>query len=227
MAWGVEFDAVNVLESPDAKSRLRELGIPAVPATVVGGRVVHGWNPEGLAELVGVPYEGVPPLAPAELAERLEEILSMTQYALQRAPAAGLERCSPGRNRNVRDLGYHVFRVAEAFVDAIEQGYLPESWLFENAPEHLRGGGDLASHGKAVRARLADWFASAPAPGYGHPVETYYGTQTVHALLERTAWHCGQHLRQVWALLAEGGTLPAEGLDSAVFAGLPMPEALW
>lgn len=227
MAWGVEFDAIDIAADAAARDDLRRLGVPAVPATVAGERAVHGWNPAALAALVGVAYTGVPPLPPAELAERLDEILSMAQYALERTPDEALTLTAPGRDRSLRNLGYHVFRVAAAFVDTMEQGRLEEAWFFEDAPPALRTGPELAAHGKAVRTRLAAWFAAAPADIYGRDAETYYGSQPVHELLERTAWHAGQHLRQVWALLEDAGVMAPRSLDSTLFTGLPMPEALW
>ena len=114
-SWGVEFEPVNVVANPEARAELRRLSIPSVPATVVGDRAVHGWNPEPLAALVGVAYEGVPPLSPPELAARLEEILSMAQHGIGLAAREGLETLSPGRPRNLRDLAFHTFRVASAF----------------------------------------------------------------------------------------------------------------
>lgn len=226
-SWGVEFEPINVVANPEAQAELRRLSIPAVPATVVGDRAVHGWNPEPLAALVGVAYQGVPPLSPPELAARLDEILSMAQHGIGRVAGEGLETLSPGRPRNLRDLAFHTFRVAASFADALEQGYFPEQWLFEEAPAHLRTGRELAAHGEAVRARLATWFAQADPGIYDTRVETYHGEQSVHALLERTAWHTGQHLRQVWALLEQVGAVQPGSLDSTMFDGLPMPAALW
>ena len=57
--------------------------------------------------------------------------------------------------------------------------------------------------------------------------KTYYGEELTHELLERTAWHAGQHLRQVYSLLEEDGFLPEDSLPDAVFEGLPMPTELW
>ena len=49
-----------------------------MPATIVGDRVVHGWNPKALAELVGVRYAEHKQLAPAELARRMDAVLAAT-----------------------------------------------------------------------------------------------------------------------------------------------------
>ena len=65
------FEAVDVEATPAARQTLAGLGVPAVPAVVVGERAVHGWNPKAVAELVGVPYAGGPALPPAEPARQL------------------------------------------------------------------------------------------------------------------------------------------------------------
>jgi len=55
-SWGITFEAIDVEENPTALAELRRLGVPLVPAVAVGERVVHGWNPRGFAELLGIPW---------------------------------------------------------------------------------------------------------------------------------------------------------------------------
>ena len=67
--------------------------------------------------------------------------------------------------------------------------------------------------------RDADWNA---------PANVYYGEQTLHQFLERTTWHSGQHTRQLmWLLRTQFGVEPDDPVPAAIFAGLPMPEAVW
>jgi hypothetical protein len=58
-------------------------------------------------------------------------------------------------------------------------------------------------------------------------VQTYYGPQLLHELMERTTWHCGQHVRQWFMLLGMAGITPAVTLDDTAFGGLPMPSSVW
>ena len=53
-SWGVPFDGFDVENEPERRRDLEAFGIARVPATIFDGRVVHGWNPKALAELVGV-----------------------------------------------------------------------------------------------------------------------------------------------------------------------------
>ena len=224
-SWKVAFEAVDVEARPEAKAHLRSLGIPAVPAVVVGDRAVHGWNPSALAELVGVPYTEPTRLSPAELSARLDRILAATARVMRQVPPHHLGMTHPGRDRSVRQLGYHVFRLSLALRDARIQGRLPEAWLQEEAPVDVVDGSAVASYGETVRRQLAQWFAEAGAVA-GH-VETYYGRQTVEELLERTVWHAAQHLRQLYDLLGRMGLAPDRPLAELDWQGLPLPTEIW
>ncbi|MBI2153031.1 MAG: DinB family protein [Candidatus Rokubacteria bacterium] len=224
---GVEFEAVNVDAEPAALKELERLGVPRVPAVAVGDRVVHGWNPKGVAELVGAAYAEPVRLQPIELGERLDRILAAAQRAIRQVPPEKLETKPPERDRTVRDLAYHIFRLSVSFPLAVEQNRFPEEWLTEPTPRSLKDGDAIARYGEGVRARLKEWYHQAPAEGFDWVVDTYYGPQTVWGLLERTTWHAAQHLRQLYALLDRMGIAPDRPLTGAEFNGLPLPEALW
>ena len=50
---------------------------------------------------------------------------------------------------------------------------------------------------------------------------------TLLEVLERTAWHAGQHTRQLMLALEKLGVTPAQTLTEADFSGLPMPRNIW
>jgi len=133
----------------------------------------------------------------------------------------------PERDRPLRDLGYHVFRVALAFVDGMDRGEFPEQWLRATAPPDLHDGAALARYGALVRARVAGWFDGASTREFERVVRVYYGPQQAHELLERTTWHAAQHLRQLYVLAGRLGITPPAPLPTDAFAGLPLPDAIW
>jgi hypothetical protein len=206
---------------------LKRLGVPRVPAVSIGDRAVHGWNPAGYAALLGVPYSGQDQLPPRELARRLDRILDSAQSLIARFDRAQLDTIPPERKRSIRDLGYHIFRVGLSFVDTMDRGHLPETWFDERAPHGMDDGGDVARWGALVRGRIAGWFDGAADNEFDRTLSIYYGPQGAHDLLERTAWHCGQHLRQLYVLAERLDIKPAAPLPTEAFKGLPMPEALW
>lgn len=210
---------------PDGLRDLERHGVPRVPATIAGDRVVHGWNPAALAALVGVRYQAAARLTPEELARRLDRVLVAARRAILQFPPGTLETKAPDRDRSVRQLAWHVFRLSVAFRDACEQGVFPESWLLDDPPAAVREAADVVRYGDGVRARLAEWF---DRPDWcGGTIETYYGRQTSHELLERTAWHAAQHLRQLYWFLARLGVVPDAPLTDADFEGLPIPREVW
>jgi hypothetical protein len=224
-SWGVAFEGVDVEANPEASAELARRGIPRVPAVIAGEQAVHGWNPRALAALVGAPYAEPARLPPPELARRLDRVLAAAQRAMRQVPDAKLALKTPDRDRTVRQLGYHLFRLSLAYRGAMETGTLPEAWIAELPPPELLDGAAIAGYGDTVRDALAAWFRG-PAACEG-VVDTYYGPQGAHELLERTTWHAAQHLRQLYALLDRMGVTPEDPLADADFQGLPLPRELW
>ena len=221
----MKFDGFDVEAEPERRRDLEPFGVLRVPATIFGGRVVHGWNPKELAELVGVRYEAHEPLSPAELARRLDLVLAATQRAMRQIPQEHLGMKKPGRDRTVHQLGFHIFRLSAAYVDTREQGNLSEHWFGENAPAEMADGDAVARYGDTVRRRLADYEAR---PGWcDGTVSTYYGPQTAPAFMERTTWHAAQHLRQIYWFLDQMGVRADAPLTDADLAGLPFPREVW
>ena len=206
---------------------MERLGVPRAPAVALGERVVHGWNPAGYAALLGVEYRASVRLTPQVLAGRLDRVLESTQRLIDRFDAERMSHVPEERKRTVRDLAFHVYRVALSFIDAVDRSELPETWFEERAPGDLVSGADVARYGALVRARLSGWFQGAGPDEFTRTVITYYGPQAADDLLERTVWHAGQHLRQLYVLAERLGVAAPAPLPMDAFDGLPLPEAIW
>ena len=218
---------MNVDEVPGANAELKRLGVPRVPAVTVGDRAVHGWNPAGYAELVGVDYKPAVKLTPAVLAKRLDRILDSTEALVRVIPDARMEWTPPERNRPVADLAYHVFRLSLGFVEGADRATFPATVHTETAPTDLRTGEGIARYGALVRARLSGWFAGAGDDQFAAIVETYWGPVIAHDLLERTTWHAAQHLRQLYVLAERIAVKPPTPLPVDAFEDLPLPASIW
>ena len=219
------FEGFDVEARPERRADLAAFGVQCVPATIVGDRIVHGWNPQALAELVGVPYRAPRKLTPAELAERMDSVLAATQRAIRQVPPEHLGMKYPGRDRTVHQLGFHVFRVAASFVDTRERGHLDGAWFEENAPREMADVDAVARHGETVRARLRAYCAR---PGWcDGEVSTYYGPQSAPEFMERTTWHVAQHLRQIYWFLDQLWIAKNAPLTDADLEGLPFPREVW
>jgi hypothetical protein len=198
-----------------------------VPALAVSGRAVHGWNPAAYAELAGVPYRDDGQLSPGELGSRLDRILSSAERLIREMPRQHLDVKPPERDRTLRDLAFHVFRLSLAFVDAMDRGHLRGEWFDEKAPADLDDGPAIARYGALVRGRLTGWFEGAAPSEYARVIDVYYGPQSAHDLLERTTWHAAQHLRQLYAMADGLGVRPSQPLPVGAFERLPLPDSLW
>ena len=148
----MKFDGFDVEAQPERRRDLERFGISRVPATIVGDRAVHGWNPQALAELVGVVYVQGGRLSPDELARKLDTVLAATQRVIRQVPREHRhEGAGPGP-LTVHQLGFHVFRLSAAFVDTREQGHMPEGWFEEKAPGAMADGEAVARYGSSACA---------------------------------------------------------------------------
>jgi hypothetical protein len=190
----------------------------------VGERAIHGLALADVPEFVGLEAELEVRLSPAALLARLDLILAAAERTLRQLPEAHMADLVPSRDRSWRQLGYHVFVIAEAFLAATKGAELSYESLAVTPPDEVRTGADVAAYGADVRRRLGNW--SYPG-GEGTVIPTYYGEQTLHQVLERTTWHAAQHVRQLESLLEGLGIEPDRALTAADLEGLPLPSEIW
>ena len=100
--------------------------------------------------------------------------------------------------------------------------------MISNLPPDVKTKDDLLEYGSGVRARFNAWWGTTGhETDFSQPGNVYYGDVTLHEVLERTAWHSGQHTRQLMLTLEKLGSTPDGPLTDADFAGLPMPKGVW
>jgi len=201
-----------------------------VPVVAKGERFVFGQNLEDVAEFVGLEGSGHTPLPPPELIKRWVIVLRAAQRFLRQIPAERLnERVIDNRDRSIRLMGHHVFRIGEAYLETVENGV--EYWIQHANVPPADGtcvtGDEIARYGEQVIARLEKWWAGVADQSLAQKVKTYYGMQPLHQLFERSTWHSAQHARQLTAVLERMGIEPDGRLQPGELAGLPLPERLW
>ena len=166
-------------------------------------------------------------LPPLELGARLDRILACAGTLVASLPIRALDHTPPEGDQSVRDLAFQIFRGALAYVDGVDMGRLPESWLQEKAPPDLVDGPAIARYGALVRGRVSGWFEGAALSEYARAIQVFDGARNGHDLLERTTSQAAQHLRRLYALAGDFGLTPPEPLPIADFEGLPLPPSLW
>lgn len=219
-----------MLNEPGGLARLEALGVRKVPVVARGGRFVFGQNLEDVAEFVGLEGTGHTPLPPAQLIDRWTNVLRAAQRYLRQMPSDRLgERVIDNRDRSIRLLGHHVFRIGEAFLEAAVDGVEYGAALANVPPAAgtCTTGEGIARYGDAIIARLQRWWDGLTDRSCPEKLATYYGMQPLHQLLERSTWHSAQHVRQLIAVLERFGIAPDGRLTADDLAGLPLPERLW
>ncbi len=226
---GVEFESINVLEDDQGFRDLEVLGLRLVPIVARGKDWANGAVFRDVARVAGFQWVGHKMLAPEEMLVRINAILGAAHRFAGQIPADQLDTLLPGRPRSYRQLAYHIFQIADVFLDRVEHDapYTYEA-LISQLPARLESHEDLLEYGAKVRSRLNSWWQSAGRETNFHqPGKVYYGDVSLHEVFERTAWHSGQHTRQLMLALEKLGMAPADPLTDADFAGLPMPNQVW
>lgn len=219
-----------MLNDPGGRERLLAYGVRNLPVVAKGEQFAFGQNLEDVAKFIGLAGTGHTPLPPEKLIEKWITVLRAAQRYLGQLPKKNLsDRVIENRDRSIRLLGHHVFRIAEAYVETVVEGVEfsknlpnipPKDGAFVDGPEFV-------AYGNAVIGRLQQWWDGLTDRTCQQKLETYYGQQTMHELFERCTWHSAQHSRQLIHLLERYGIEPDHRLTQKDLAGLPLPERLF
>ena len=119
---------------------LQGFGITRVPAVIVGDQAVHGWNPQGVAALVGVDYDTSARLSPEELTQRLDTLLVAAQRAIRQIPTDQLSMKTPGRDRTIRHLSYRQRTLLDGQLEPGKYERSMEARAFDGEPTAIETG---------------------------------------------------------------------------------------
>jgi len=226
----VEFVAIDVLSDRAGYDRLIKLGVRRVPIVARGEKYVFGQDLEAVAAFVGLPGTDHTPLPPDVLVPRWTSILAAAQRYVRQFPTGRLdERAIQNRDRSIRILSHHTFRVAEAFLECATDGVEYSMGLADQMPPDgsCTTGDEIARYGGGVVVRLQEWWNTTADGSCSRIIPTFYGPQTLHELLERSTWHSAQHVRQLMFVLERCGVVPDRPLSPDDLAGLPLPQRLF
>ena len=225
---GVDYESINVSARPEAMDELREMGVRTVPVVARGKEYVFAQELADVSQFIGrkVDFQRLPP---GELMRKWRAVLAAAQRHVVQLPAARLaERATEGRDRSIRDLAYHVYQVPDAFLQAMEDGVQDLTSVYNAPPpKEVTTPGQIRDYGRKVSERLERWWQREGHRVVDSSMETYYGVQRVHHVMERSVWHSAQHARQIMAVLERMGIQPEDPLTQDDYAGLPMPKGLW
>lgn len=207
-----------------------KFGITTVPVLARAGQYIFCQNLEDVAEFVGVQGTGYTPLPPAVLLAKWINVLRAAQRYIRQIPDWRLvERVIDNRDRSIRLMSHHIFRIGEAFletaIDDVE--YRVNNANVPPADGTCTTGAEIVQYGDSIISRIQTWWEQLEDKSCRQKIRTFYGTPPLHQLFERSTWHSAQHTRQLIAVLERFGIPPDERLSSEDLAGLPLPEGLW
>jgi glutaredoxin/uncharacterized damage-inducible protein DinB len=225
---GVDYESVNVSATPDAMEDLRALGVRTVPVVSRGTEYVFAQELADVSKFLGRQVEFRRLSAPA-LVEKWLTVLNAAQRHIAQIPPARLgERATPGRDRSIRDLAYHIYQVADAFLQAVENGRENLTDVYNAPPPaNVKTTQHINEYASSVEKRVKNWWARQSDKTCAGTVKTYYGVQPLHHLLERSTWHSAQHARQIIVVLEGLGVAVDRPLGEKDYAGLPLPVGVW
>ena len=226
---GVGFISINVLTDKEGLDELVKLAGRHVPIARRGSEWVDGQVLADLARIAGIELARTTMLAPAELAGRVQVILSTVQRLTAQIPENMLDALLPDRPRSYRQLVSHIAQIIEAFLDLVERGKRLEYAAYnQDVPAHVRSKLDLLAFVDGERARVRTWWLErGQSFDFSRPADVYYGTQSLHEFLERSTWHSAQHTRQLALVVEKLGLVPDRPLGAAELTGLPLPDHAW
>lgn len=226
---GVPFVSVNVLEDAGAREELAKLGVRSVPIVQRGKDWANGQVLRDVARVAGIPFSGTRMLPPAEMMARLNVIQSAAQRFFAQIPENKTATLLPNRPRSYAQLAYHIFNIADAFLEHEVQGLpLQEGAYNRVPPPEMDSKAKILAYGSDVQRRLNAWWNERGATtNFSAKAKVYYGDQTLHDFLERTTWHSGQHVRQMMMVLGMLGIEPDQPVGPETWKDLPMPEKVW
>jgi len=226
---GVTFVSVNVLEDKDAFAELAALGIRSVPIVRRGEDWANGQVLREVARVAGVAWGRAEIMPAAELFARLIEIQTVAQRLFAQLPDDQLANMLPRRPRNYSQLAYHIFNIADAFLEHEVECLPLEEGVYDRVPPpEMNTKAKILAYGQDVLRRFQLWWDGlGQSTDFSRKALVYYGDVTLHEYLERTTWHCGQHVRQLVMVLDMLGIEPDRPPSKETFAGLPMPDKVW
>ncbi len=208
---------------------MEALGIRNVPVTVLGDKVVLGFNRDELTRLFSLPDERKRRVADAWLFETLDKVLEAVIRAALQVPASHLMWRSPDRDRPLKVFCYHILADPNHVLDAISTQHYDGSFklTYVEASQRFRTMEEIAFFGQETRARLRDAAERLTAADLNRPIAGYAGVTNGHELLHQVLSHTAHHLRQLYEMLRIIGVEPTDRLMEEDFKGIPMPKELW
>src|SRR5688572_11034866 len=146
---------IDVLNDPGGRELLlNKYGLRKVPVLAKGDKYAFGQMIDPFAKFAGLPVPGADGLSPEQLYRKYEMVFAAGQRFARQFPAEHFrERVIPHRERPIRTLCYHVFRIGESFLESWDGAEYSVKIADNDPPDTLETGGHIARYGAGVWQR--------------------------------------------------------------------------
>jgi uncharacterized damage-inducible protein DinB len=208
-----------------------QLGARSTPVVAKGRHFVFGQNLEEVAAFLGLHGTGHVPMPPDELFAKWVRILRAAQRYVRQMPDEQMsQRGTHNRDRPIRLICHHIFRIGEAHLECAAGGAKDLEELTRVAVQDgtFTTGEEIARYGDEVIDRLEQWWARLSDKSLIQQLEIdNYGPMSMHQLLDRSTWHSTHHTRQIVDVLERLDIVPNGKFTKEDVAGMPLPERIW
>ena len=200
------------------------LGFKTIPVTVLGDRAVGGFDVPALRDLLGLAPDSAASLTPAQMLEKYRLIFTAAQRAIMQIPHEKLDAVTPGRERTLRQLTWHIFDRAEDFAALADGGEFTAEMTtgYMTRAESYRTSAEIAAYGQEVLIKLGDLLTDRAQLLDKH-VDTYFGVNTLYNLLSRALSMAAFRLRGTYVYMRMLGIEPVQPLGDDDYSGIFMP----
>jgi len=148
---GVDYESINVHGNAAGMEELQKLGARSVPVVARGGKFVFAQSLADVIKFLDLKVKQQERLSPEDLVKRLEIVLPAACRYIRQIPPEQFDKPFRNRNRPIRVLCHHVFRIVEGFLESMQDGKeLTYERIMKEAPE-LRRGEAIATFGAKMR----------------------------------------------------------------------------
>src|SRR5260221_10244985 len=119
---GVDYESINVHGNPAGMEELRKLGARSVPIVSRGDKFVFAQTLTDVIKFLDLKAKLQERLSPAELIGNLNIVLPAAARYVRQIPAEWLEKPLRNRNRPIRILPPHLFRIPQGVLESLRDG---------------------------------------------------------------------------------------------------------
>lgn len=200
---------------------LQHSPIKTLPVVKIASEYHAGTNLANIAKLLNLAYEATPELDATKLVNRMCAVNSSLAMYAKALPDAILTTKLPGRERTILGLVNHIVEISASFIDVCGGATFTASKADAEvvAEESIDVVIDRTS---SLNEQLMNVDLDPQCI-----VDTYYGDQSMHAVLNRCTCHVAQHLRQLDYFCDQKAIQIKSVQLEPILDGLYLPKKVW